>query len=207
MEIAITDWLMVIITAVYVVATIFICRANIKAAKATQEQVTEMTRQYEEEHRAYISYEMIFERRSFYGMRFTNHGRIVAKNVKILFKQEFIDSLPDNTSYRSNLTLLKQKELILGIGQSYDIFFGASDFRDIPNKLPIEGEVRYSDTKTTYSEPILVDFDNYATFFSVNSEVEDLITALKEQNKLLQSMNNELQQINIQMAASQSTEK
>lgn len=30
----ITDWLMVVITFVYVIATIFICWANIKSAKA-----------------------------------------------------------------------------------------------------------------------------------------------------------------------------
>ncbi len=47
----ITDWLMVAITAVYVVATIFICRANIKSAEATREQVAESKRQYEETQR------------------------------------------------------------------------------------------------------------------------------------------------------------
>ena len=34
----ITDWLMVIITLVYVIATIFICWANIKSAKASKEE-------------------------------------------------------------------------------------------------------------------------------------------------------------------------
>lgn len=47
----ITDWLMVIITGIYVVATIFICRANIKAANATREQVAESKRQFEETQR------------------------------------------------------------------------------------------------------------------------------------------------------------
>ena len=41
----ITDWLMVIITFVYVIATIFICWANIKSAKASKEELTEMKRQ------------------------------------------------------------------------------------------------------------------------------------------------------------------
>ena len=43
------DWAMVWITAVYVVATCFICWANIKSAAATKEQVVEMKRQYEED--------------------------------------------------------------------------------------------------------------------------------------------------------------
>ena len=35
----VTDWLMVIITFVYVVATIMISKANIESAKATREQL------------------------------------------------------------------------------------------------------------------------------------------------------------------------
>lgn len=47
---SVTDWLMVAITAVYVVATIFICWANLKSAKASKEQLEEMRRQYSEEN-------------------------------------------------------------------------------------------------------------------------------------------------------------
>ncbi|WP_295093310.1 hypothetical protein [Ruminococcus sp.] len=43
-----TDWLMVIITAVYVVATIFIWKANKMAAEASKEQLEESKRQFEE---------------------------------------------------------------------------------------------------------------------------------------------------------------
>lgn len=50
----ITDWLMVGITAVYVIATIFICRANIKSANATREQIAESKRQFEEAQRLQI---------------------------------------------------------------------------------------------------------------------------------------------------------
>ena len=47
----ITDWLMVGITAVYVVATVFICIYNGRSAKATREQVAESERQFEETKR------------------------------------------------------------------------------------------------------------------------------------------------------------
>ena len=43
-----TEWLMIIITAIYVVATILICIANFKSAKATREQVDETRKQHEE---------------------------------------------------------------------------------------------------------------------------------------------------------------
>jgi hypothetical protein len=74
----ITDWIMVIITGVYVFATIFICVFNYRSAKATREQVAEAKRQFEEINRAYITYEFLYEKRSFYGIRFTNHGKRVA---------------------------------------------------------------------------------------------------------------------------------
>lgn len=47
----ITDWLMVGITFVYVIATIFICNANIKAAKASRDQIAESKRQFDENRR------------------------------------------------------------------------------------------------------------------------------------------------------------
>ena len=48
----ITDWLMVGITAVYVIATIFIWIANYKSAQATHDQLEESKRQFEETKKA-----------------------------------------------------------------------------------------------------------------------------------------------------------
>lgn len=47
----ITDWIMVVITGIYVVATIFICIYNGRSAKATREQVAETQLQFEETKR------------------------------------------------------------------------------------------------------------------------------------------------------------
>lgn len=47
----VTDWIMVGITFVYVIATIAICVFNGKAAKATKEQVEESKKQFEESKR------------------------------------------------------------------------------------------------------------------------------------------------------------
>ena len=51
---SVTDWIMVFITTVYVVATIWICRANIKSATATREQLIESKRQFNETKRLSI---------------------------------------------------------------------------------------------------------------------------------------------------------
>ena len=46
-----TDWLMVIITFIYVVATIFICVFNYRSAKAAKEQIEVSKTQYKEDSR------------------------------------------------------------------------------------------------------------------------------------------------------------
>lgn len=182
----ITDWLMVVITAVYVIATIFICKANIKSATATREQLAEVKRQYEEEHRPYISYQLIFENRTWYGMRFTNHGRREATHVQIKFSRDFLNSI-GKCSFSKGLNTLQDKEFTLGIGQSYDIFFGMDEFRNNPSKKPIEGEIIYQDAQTTYHNSFDIDFEKYATFWSVNSPTDDFLDDMK---KLTQELKN-----------------
>ena len=59
---SVTDWLMVGITAIYVVATIIISLANINSAKATREQVEESKRQYEDKKRLEIMPYIQFEK-------------------------------------------------------------------------------------------------------------------------------------------------
>nr|WP_325204470.1 hypothetical protein [uncultured Oscillibacter sp.] len=176
-----------IITAVYVVATIFICKANIKSAEATREQVAEARRQFEEEHRPYISYQIIFERRKWYGMRFTNHGRRTANHVQIKLDQKFIDSI-SKQKFADWLNNLKNEEFSLGIGQSHDIFFGADEFRNAEGKEPIVGKIIYRDGETEYQESFNIDFERYVTFFSVNSFDDDLHDEMKKQSQELKNI-------------------
>ena len=91
------DWAMVIITGIYVVATIFICWANIKTAKASKEQLKEMQRQFAEANRAEIEVEFHYLRRTWYVVRFVNRGEKTAQHVKISVAQSFIDSLPEES--------------------------------------------------------------------------------------------------------------
>lgn len=170
--------LMVIITLVYVIATIFICRANRKSAKATIEQLDEAKRQYEEEHRAYITYQLIFERKTWYGIRFTNYGKRIANHVKVLFDKEFIDSIPRD-SFIERTNGLGECEFVLGIGQSYDFYFGGHEFRENANTKPIKGIVKYQDSSNEYQEEFFIDFEKYVTFFSVSSDSDILHEDMK----------------------------
>lgn len=188
--------LMVLITAIYVLATILICWANIKSARAAREQLAEAKRQYEEENRPRITYEMIYENRTFYGIRFTNHGRRVANHVKIKFSQDFLDSISKFSSFDRSNTLQKQ-EFVLGVGQSYDYFFGADEFRNNADKKPIVGEIIYQDELRTYHESFQIDWDKYATFYSVNSPADDFLDEIK---KLVKEANNIAQVLKLQQS-------
>lgn len=185
------EWAMVIITAVYVAATILICYYNYQSAKASKEQLSEMKKQYNEENRPNLEVEFIYERRSWYGLRFINHGKRTAQDVHIQFDQKFIDSLPEE-SFRLLLTKQKDKKCIIGVGQHYDLFIGGSKLLRCPNMIPVTGVITYQSNGEIYSSDISVDLENYMTFFSVNNDHDDLIKQLQglahELNRIVASV-------------------
>lgn len=182
----ITDWLMVIITFVYVVATIFICWANIKSAKASKEELTEMKRQYAEENRPRIEIEFCYERRIWYIIRFVNHGKSTAQHVKIILDEEFIDSLPE-LGFQDTLRKQRKKELIIGVGQHYDLYIASNELRGNPNMKPVTGKLSYQDESGKYESDIYIDLENYATFFSSTSD-DPMVKELKNIKKEIEGL-------------------
>ena len=188
------DWAMVVLTAIYVLATIFICYFNYGSTKASREQAAEMRRQYEEENRPYITVELIYERKAFYGLRFSNHGKRLADHVRIQLDQTFLDSLKE-PSFRATLERTKGKECIIGIGQHYDLYLGTHKFRENKEKSALSGQVTYQDGSRTYTETFSIDFDSYATFFSVNSADDEFWKEMRAQTKELNGIKESLQQL------------
>lgn len=178
------DCAMVVLTTVYVIATILICYFNYRSAKASREQTEEMKRQYDAENRPYITVELIHERKTFYGLRFTNHGKRIANHVNIQFGQDFVSNISE-PNFKSLLGKQKDRECIIGIGQHYNIFFGTNKFRDNPNKAPLSVHITYSDSEKNYTDDLSIDFNTYAPFFSVNNDTDDLMKEIKRQTKEL----------------------
>lgn len=187
--------LMVIITLVYVVATIAICVANLRSAKATRDQLEESKRQYEEEHRAFVSYKLIYELRTWYGLRFTNHGKRIATNVQLRFDKDFIESLTEQ-GYKERLQKLGEQEFTLGIGQSYDIYLGSNKLRNRVNSTPIRGVISYKDRNCAYIDSFHIDFSKYATIFSITTDLDRMQKAEKRLIESLAGIKNELKQLN-----------
>lgn len=184
----ITDWLMVVITFVYVVATALICYANFKSAKASKAQLEEMQKQYDEENRPYITTEVIYEKRAFYGLRFTNHGKRIANHVTIDLEDSFINCLKD--SHKQMLRKQKGKSCIIGIGQHYDMFIGSNELRRKEDLPLARGTISYESQGKKYHEEFTIDLKNYMTFFSVYSYDEDILNAIKQQNNELRKISN-----------------
>ena len=173
------EWIMVIITGVYVVATIFICWANIKSANASKEQLKEMQRQYAESNRPLVELELHYMRKTWYVARFINHGNITAQHVKITLEQAFIDSLPEE-AFRNELEKKKGRECIIGVGQHYDLLIGSNKLRGNPKMRPLTGTIEYEAQGQVYKSDIFVDLEHYMTFFSATTDEEELLKSVKQ---------------------------
>ena len=173
------EWIMVIITGVYVIATIFICWANIKSANASKEQLKEMQRQYTESNRPLVELELHYKRKTWYVARFINRGNLTAQHVKINLEQGFIDSLPEE-SFRNELVKQKGRECIIGVGQHYDLFIGSNKLRGNPQMRPLTGTIEYEAQGQVYKSDIFVDLEHYMTFFSATTDEEDMLKSVKQ---------------------------
>lgn len=184
-----------ILTFLTVIATFITCWCNYKTTKATMTQVYEMRRQFEEEHRANIEVEFLYEKRTYYGLRFINHGRCTASQVKIIFDDAFINSI-DEVKFSNLLKDQKGKTCIIGVGQHYDIFIGSNQYRKNAHKVPAKGVVSYITEGRQFESEFDIDLENYATIFSVNSEYEDLTHEIKRKTSELEDIKIELKGIN-----------
>lgn len=188
-----------ILTLLTVMATFFTCWCSYRSAKAAMDQVSEMRRQFEEENRANINVEFLYEKRTFYGLRFVNNGRCTAYQVEIIFEDNFIDSI-DEEMFSSLLKKQRGKRCIIGIGQHYDVFIGSNKYRDNPRKVPAKGVVKYMSDAHPYESEFDIDLENYATIFSVNGEQEDLSDRIKKQTSVLKEIKGELKEINYSLS-------
>ena len=196
-----------LITAVYVVATVFICWANIQSANASKAQLKEMQRQFRSINRPIISVEIVHLRRMFWVLRFTNYGTQTAFNAKIIIDSEFIESLSE-PEYKEIVKDNNGKIKTIGINQSYDLFIGGNSFRNRDAHVPIKGIIHYwGIDNSEYKEDFIIETQNYATFFTVNTDNDDLMEKLKEQNEELKNINYSLALLAEKSQAKTSDEK
>ena len=178
----ITNWLMVIITAVYVVATIVICVFNGKSAKAAKEQtetarqqIDEMIRQYNETNRPFVVIRFEIIRSGLLCFVVENIGPVAAKDVKIRINDEFIENV-ENEDGDSKLRETSKATLFLSSHQKAYILLGAqrqfSEIASVPAKINISYNGKYNE----YTE---IDLMQYGFLLLYSSELEDISQHLK----------------------------
>ena len=178
----ITDWLMVIITAIYVVATIFICIFNGKSAKAAHEQTEasrqqtqEMIDQYNAVNRPIVTVRFDIIRSGLMCFIIENEGPQPARDVKVVINQEFIENI-SNEYERKILCDLNNASFFLASKQKLTVLLGGnSAFSDIAKEIA-KIDISYSG----FSEHSEIDINQYRFLLIYNSPIEDISQHLKK---------------------------
>lgn len=186
---------MVIITFVYVIATIFICIYNRDTVKATREQLEEMRTQFNIINRPNIVIELIYTKRLWI-VRLTNIGTKVAYKVAVTFDKDFIDKIPD-TNLKEIIRKDHDREKSIGVGKYHDYTIGTKEYMLLKNKPPIKGSVSYYDNMgTPYTENFQIDVENYSEVYLIPTEIEDLQNEVSNLSKEIERLCTSLDKIN-----------
>lgn len=150
---------MAILTFVYVIATIFICRYNAKSASATKEQIKESQRQFEENIRANVIPRFITLEGQLYCLAFHNVGKTMANKLIINISKEWIECLrktKKNYNVADTLDHLRDIEIFLPIDDKYVYSIcvpadGTGDFATLCEK-PLKITIDYYSGDKPYHE-------------------------------------------------------
>ncbi len=182
-----TDWLMVIITAVYVVATILICWANIKSAEAAREQIEESRKQFEESNRAFITATFEVIKCGFAVLHIQNHGKRVAENVNIRISESFIAKIVDYDD-REHIQKLCSASFTLGIGQSWYVGIGNHmDLEQMEEEL-LSIDISYKDSSGNYCEKTIIDLKQLNWMLINVTPEEEMVTEIKKMSKNIEKI-------------------
>ncbi len=170
-----TDWLMVIITAIYVVATIIICYFNGKSAKAAKIQTDEMIRQYNLANRPKVTIHFDIIRSGLLCFVVENEGTSPAHNVSIRINQDFINGV-DEEIERNRLEKLASSELYLASKQKMFICLGGQPLFTALAQNKAEIDISYDG----YEEHTSIDLNQYGMFLVYSSPLEDISQHMKK---------------------------
>jgi hypothetical protein len=164
---------MVAITAVYVVATIFISRSNHQSAAATHEQVAESTRQFNEANRAFVTITFEIIRSGLCVLHIKNHGIRIAKNVKVTISQEFVNNFTDSFD-KDRIEKLCNSCFTVGIGQSWYAFLFSHIELPRFDHIPLNIYFTYEDGSKQYEDSIEYNLSLYNWQLIYDSEISDI---------------------------------
>ena len=189
MQIRVTpEWAMVVITAIYVIATILIFIVNHKSVRVAREQIEEMRREFKENNRPRIEIEVDLKQRVMYALKFVNRGFKTAYHVKINLDKDFVESI---RGFKGSYEIKEQigKECIIGAGQHYNLFLFDIKEKNNENLVPVCGTIEYENDGERYNADFNIDLKNYMTFFSDETDEEKLRKLIDKQNAEIARLN------------------
>ncbi|MCM1209606.1 MAG: hypothetical protein NC309_11845 [Ruminococcus sp.] len=170
-----TDWLMVIITAIYVVATIIICYFNGKSAKAAKMQIDEMIRQYNLANRPNVTIHFDIIRSGLLCFIIENEGTSPAHNVSIKINKDFLEGVNEEVD-KNRLESLANSELYLASKQKIYILLGGQlEFSKLAQHVA-EIDISYDG----FEEHTTIDLNQYGMFLVYSSPLEDISQHIKK---------------------------
>ena len=170
-----TDWLMVIITAIYVVATIIICYFNGKSAKAAKIQTEEMIRQYNLSNRPNVTIHFDIIRSGLLCFVVENEGNMPAHDVNIHINEKFIAGINDDRD-KEHISRFAESKLYLASKQRIFILLGGQpQFSQLAQNVA-EIDISYDD----YCEHTTIDLNQYGMLLVYDSPIEDMAQHLKK---------------------------
>lgn len=184
-----TDWIMIIITTIYVIATIVICISNKRSADAAKEQTREMIKQYNENNRPYIIVKFEIVRLGLLCFVVENVGNMPAIGLEIDLCREFIDNIPDDQMRTRVIEFVESKEIYLAPNQKiYITLGGQGDFNEISN-IVAKFVVHYSDR---YENEYFIDLKQYRYMLTYESPEADIASYVKKMYESGESSNKEI---------------
>ena len=178
-----TDWLMVIITAIYVVATIIICFYNAKSARSakeqtdtTKKQIALMIQQFEEVNRPIVNISFEVIRSGLLCFSIENIGSVAAKDVSIKLCEEFIKRVEENEA-QSNIRKLNDVNLYLAPKQRVTIFIAGQSNFAVVSEVIAKIDIIYNNKFEEHTE---IDLSKYSYMLLYDGELGDIANSLKK---------------------------
>lgn len=187
----ITDWIMVCITLVYVIATIAICVFNYRSAKATSEQIKESARQFNETNRANITVTFEIIKGGLITLCIGNHGQKVAYDVSVAIDNKFLANAKEELDARTNQSIqsLVNAKFAVAIGQKLYTCLGSHLELKKLAKCPMDLLVTYRDDEKEYRDKIRIDFGQYSKWLLIyESPIQDIREEMKKQTKAFENI-------------------
>lgn len=191
-------FVMALLTFVYVIATIFICVFNYKAAKATKEQTKESYKQFIENNRAHVIPKIVVLEGEMLCLSFQNIGKDIATEVVINVSEQWLKKLEKTFTFpevANSLRIIKKKRLFLTVDQQlcYGLCIpgnGHDDFKTLTT-VPLEIDISYKTLDREYHEHFYIPLDGYNYMMNLS----DYVRLTKKQIQEMKNTNKELKNI------------